>query len=1099
MEFAKEELFKIVERSSTILERLGTGFLPDNASDYDDIINSRLEKWCQVAAKGDQEKFQKRLEWDGLTLSTVRRALGSVRLSNEQNLPPWVVTLNEGIKAAALISIETLEKGAAEEYPCLDTENKIAFEEVFLPFINVARFKLIAQAGHSYHCLSAEAQTNLERGLLGSLAGFCSQTMEVKFSVFRANRQSSLFRLLAHSQKNHSKNQYNAFIKGMLKEGGLLSFFQEYPVLARLVATKIDFWVDAIGEFLRRLASDRSEIQQTFQAGTELGQVVALQSSLSDPHNQGRSVIAVTFASGLKLIYKPKDLGSEEAYFKLLAWCNQQEVLLPFKLVKVLNCSTYGWVEFVEYLPCQDREEVKRYYQRAGKLLCLLYALGATDCHHENLIACGEHPVLVDMETLMCHRFWETAGQGEGKGAEALSLARQQLNDSVAQTCLLPRWDIGSDGRTTYDLSGLGAVGEQETSYRVPNWYNINTDGMCLELEAASLPLLANVPSLEDVTVSPNDYVDELLDGFQQMYRFLVAHREVLLATDGPLVLLAHQRVRCIFRPTHVYSCVLQKSLHSKFLRDGADRSIELDVLSRALLESDSKNPFWPLLSAELQALEQMDVPYFAAYSDSDALSISLSQTIEQCFKEPSYDRMISRLQQLSDQELAQQITIIQASFYSRFASAFGSPSPSKRAYLNLSDTLIDAVAPLSQEQIVQQAVAIAQDLQQRAIRAADSSATWIGLGYVPETQRFQLQPLGYGLYDGSCGVALFLAALETVTGDNGFRDLTLEALQPLRKFLQDSDLKFQQKMTKRFGIGGATGLGSVLYALVRISQFLGEPTFLEDAKQAALLMTPEAINTDRNFDLISGAAGAILGLLALHKATADPAVLEQATTCGHHLLNSRVTSDNGPRAWSTLDGKLMAGFSHGAAGIAYALLRLYETTQDATFVEAAQEAIAYERSVFSPEAGNWPDLRGEKTSFMTSWCHGAPGIGLARLGGLEILDSAEIKQEIAVALSTTQQFGLQNLDHLCCGNFGRVEVLLVAAQKLSRPELWETAQKQAAQIVTRKKQIGAFYLFPELPKDVYNPGFFRGTAGIGYELLRLAYPDLLPSVLLWE
>jgi lantibiotic modifying enzyme len=37
------------------------------------------------------------------------------------------------------------------------------------------------------------------------------------------------------------------------------------------------------------------------------------------------------------------------------------------------------------------------------------------------------------------------------------------------------------------------------------------------------------------------------------------------------------------------------------------------------------------------------------------------------------------------------------------------------------------------------------------------------------------------------------------------------------------------------------------------------------------------------------------------------------------------------------------------------------------------------------------------------------------------------------------------------------------------------------------------------LPKQVDNPSFFQGTAGIGYELLRMARPDLLPSVLLWE
>lgn len=1096
MEFSRDELVKIVERSSTITERLGIEFLPNNASEFDNVVHSRLEKWCQLAAKGDQKQFEKRLTWDGLTLGVVRRALAPVCLIDKQNLPSWVETLNAVVKASAIVFVETLEKNSVAEYRCLEPEAPVPFEELFLPFIYVARQKLIAQADSSYHLVSEEAHAMLERSLLASLAGLCLSVTELKFSDFRTSKQSTLAYLLRHSHNIPSKEQYKAFIKEMLKEGGLLSFFQEYPVLARLVATVTDFWVDAIGEFLLRLASDWSKIQQTFQAEAELGQVVAIQPSLSDPHNNRRSVIAVAFASGLKLIYKPRDLGLEEAYFKLLAWFNQRGVPLPFKLLKVLNYSTYGWVEFVKSLPCQDKQEVQRYYQRTGMVLCVLYILKASDCHHENLIASGEYPVLVDMEMLMHHQAREI--EAPGKYAKAPYLANQLLyEDSVLRSNLLPQWLFGTDRKVTFDLSGLGGDSEQETSYRVPKLNNINTDDMSLRYESVKMLPKANVPSLDGITLSPNDYVEEIVDGFQQMYHFLVKHREALLAPDNPLAALAHQRVRFVFRPTRVYASVLKSTLQPRYLRDGVERSIQLDALSRALLLSDSKSPFWPLLRVELQALEQMDMPHFAAYSDSDALSISPTQNLEQCFQEPSYLGVITRLQKLSNKDLAQQIAIIRTSLYSRVASTIGSILLSENICQKVLH--LNAVAPLSQEQIVQQAVAIAQDLRLRAIRADDSSATWIGLGYMPQAQRFQLQPMGYGLYDGSCGVALFLAALETVTGDNGFRDLALEALLPLRKVLQDSDSKIQKKIAKQIGIGGGMGLGSILYALVRISQFLGEPALLEDAKQAASLLTLEYITTDQNLDIMSGSAGAILGLLALHKATAEPTVLEQATTCGNHLLNSRTTSDAGYRAWSTLDRKLITGFSHGAAGIAYALLQLYETAQDSIFLEAVKEAIAYERSVFSPEAENWPDFRGEKNLFMSSWCHGAPGIGLARLSGLSVLDTCEIRQDIEVALKTTQHSSLLRVDHLCCGNFGMIEVLLVAARQLSCPKLLETAQKRAAWVVKRAEQAGSFHLFPNLYKDIYNPSFFMGTAGIGYELLRLGYPDLLPSVLLWQ
>jgi type 2 lantibiotic biosynthesis protein LanM len=398
----------------------------------------------------------------------------------------------------------------------------------------------------------------------------------------------------------------------------------------------------------------------------------------------------------------------------------------------------------------------------------------------------------------------------------------------------------------------------------------------------------------------------------------------------------------------------------------------------------------------------------------------------------------------------------------------------------------------------------IAQDLQRRAIRAADGSATWIGLGFLPQANRFQLQPIDYGLYDGCCGVALFLAALTKITGDSEWRNLCLGALQPLCKILQDSDPELRQKLAKQIGLGGAIGLGSIVYSLVRISQFLDDTALLEDAKQAASLITPDRIVADKNFDILSGAAGAILGLLALHQVTADSGILAQVIKCAHHLLSQRVVSETGFKTWASLGEKPLTGFSHGAAGIAYALLRSHEVTQDSIFREAASEAIAYERSVFSPTEGNWPDLRSfalidGKPTYTTSWCHGAPGIGLARLGSLAILDTPEIREEIAVALNTTLQFGLQNIDYACCGNCGRMEVLLIATQKLLRPDLVEIVKKQTSGIVTRAKQVGGFHLFPQLPKDVYNPGFFQGTAGIGYEFLRLAYPNLLPSVLLWE
>lgn len=183
----------------------------------------------------------------------------------------------------------------------------------------------------------------------------------------------------------------------------------------------------------------------------------------------------------------------------------------------------------------------------------------------------------------------------------------------------------------------------------------------------------------------------------------------------------------------------------------------------------------------------------------------------------------------------------------------------------------------------------------------------------------------------------------------------------------------------------------------------------------------------------------------------------------------------------------------------------MYQVTQDSAYLEAACEGIAYEDSVFSKVASNWPDFRlvaksADRPEFPVSWCHGATGIGLARLGGWSVLATDTIyKKNIEVALQSTLRHGGIGADNLCCGNFGKIEMLLVASQKLFRPNLQGMAQQQAAWVVAKAEQTSGYQLFANLPNSVFNPSFFQGTAGIGYQLLRFASPESLPSILLWE
>ena len=80
---------------------------------------------------------------------------------------------------------------------------------------------------------------------------------------------------------------------------------------------------------------------------------------------------------------------------------------------------------------------------------------------------------------------------------------------------------------------------------------------------------------LHDAPLRLQEHGPQVVEGFRRMYRFLLHHRDELLAAS-PLRELAGEQVRFVFRATRVYGFILRKVRHRRYLRDGADRSIQL-------------------------------------------------------------------------------------------------------------------------------------------------------------------------------------------------------------------------------------------------------------------------------------------------------------------------------------------------------------------------------------------------------------------------------------------------------------------------------------------------------------------------------------------
>ena len=212
------------------------------------------------------------------------------------------------------------------------------------------------------------------------------------------------------------------------------------------------------------------------------------------------------------------------------------------------------------------------------------------------------------------------------------------------------------------------------------------------------------------------------------------------------------------------------------------------------------------------------------------------------------------------------------------------------------------------------------------------------------------------------------------------------------------------------------------------------------------------------------------------------------------------MAAGEGAGAWPDRDGARLLGFAHGAAGVACALARLSAATGDASYRHAARRAYRFVRRHQLQASGHWPigvDTDGMGLGgIMTGWCHGSPGISMAALAAASVRPSPALRHGIESALRTVGPWQPAQADHLCCGALGRADVLATVGQQFDRPDATALARALATRVVERARRRGHFRLSGAgTDYRVFDPGFFQGLSGIGYQLLRMAHPSDLPSV----
>ncbi|MBW4721050.1 type 2 lanthipeptide synthetase LanM family protein [Saccharothrix obliqua] len=821
----------------------------------------------------------------------------------------------------------------------------------------------------------------------------------------------------------------------------LRELFAKYPVLARLLGQTCLHAATAHRELLDRYAADRADLVRTLLDGRDPGRLTAVETDRGDAHQRGRAVAVLTFEDGRRVVYKPRPVALHARFAELLAWFDGHTGL-GLRVPRTVRRDTHGWLEFAEHAPCADVSEVGRFYQRLGGLIALLYAVDGTDMHYENLIACGDQPVLVDVETL----FHPTVGIPSDPAVKALAR-------SVHRTAVLPRVLLGEHG--ALDVGGVGGDHGDVFPADGVAWLHPGTDRMRLVRRPAPLPPAHNRPTVAGVEAEPADYRGALLAGFSAGYDALYDHRDELLGDDGLLAGFADLPVRFVPRMTQLYATLLDESTHPDALRGARDRDLALELL----WDESPEDVLRALVPHELTDLWAGDVPLFTTRPGSRDVWSASGRRLPDLLPLSGAESVARKIAALDEVDRHEQQWLISAALASR-------PRPVEHRTGAAVPAPLEAGVP-DPQRLLAAACGIADEVLARAT-ADDHRTNWVGLELVDD-RHWAVAAMGAGLSNGYTGVALFLAQLGELTGASRYTEAARHAITPvpglLRSFAADPELAVA------VGSGAFHGLGGICYALARLANLLGDAEVAGWLAHAVEVAAHVEVVGEDPANIVEGRAGGLAAMLAVHAESGLPAAERLARRHAGRLLAANPGGD---------------GFARGRAGIGWAMLRYARTTRDQRFGVAGRANLRADHALRQ----RLLDVREADHS----WCSGLSGAVLAHAAHPDQpVDTHTLHLDRCLnALAVHEP--LRDLS-LCHGELGVLESLAVLAER-GHDLATAMLNRRAGLVLGALDQYGARC---GTPGGVPSAGLLTGLSGIGYGLLRLGLPERVPSVLLLE
>ncbi len=1058
-------------------------------------VEAYLGRWANAFAKGDMAALKRRLSWDGFSIGQIANALNP---TSNGNTPDWKVALEHVLSAIAArgssttIILPARYRASNQPFP----ELWWAWSDVWIAHYSTADAAHLALGDSAIEDCKAE--------LVATLAAFGADALYQEFQLSRAAPEGS--------------TQYRRFIRSFDAPAWQMLFIK-YPLLARQIGTSLLQAKHGIAQLRGALTLDRQALHQRFGIDPS-AQMIGID-ALGDAHRGGLRVRRIRFSDGKSIIFKPRNCTLEARWNDFLEVIN--DAGLTPKLARLAHVlgrdrvlgSEHAWFEDVQHVNCDTPEQIAERFNQYGALIALSYVTHARDLHQDNVIIGAQGPVLIDSETVLQPQGAPLTGPAikpSGDAAKDSSViaapnTMARASAELERSCLgsgLVRFPAQSASGETWDesaLCGLPRVAKQQS------WLGLGTDRLLPgQIEVAASAPSHRVCNSDGVLLQAGDYLAELCAGFSTAYALLQQRSP---AINAALAALCAAQARVVLRPTRFYAAALQGLCSARVQRNGANATLILATLQRHWASAQEVPNLWPMLRAEALALMRGDVPVFHVQGNTCDL-LGETALSKDAWASSAQSTLEVALQTLSDADLARQLDWLRSSLLVQ-------PDAGVRTVFSCKP--LPAAPALGAGALRALVLECAGQLLAAGVRGSDEELTWLAPGHLTPNARTG-RGVSHYLYDGSLGIAWFLAAAGRVLQRPELSEAARHAYAPVRRFLRDPAAPL---LAAREPLGIGHGLGSVVAGLTALGQELAEPKFFEDAERALALIDarmarPRSALEPNNepADLEGGLAGALLGIVRLIEATGARTLLRSARP-----LVQRLRELQHPKlGWRGYDGRPLSGFMHGQSGISYALLAYDTLAQEGSAHALSESGFALEEQSFDLARRAWPlmlDARSDLPSASANtgahqmsgtWCNGNSGILLARTayGRKAAADEQAHLLSVATQLYDDVPAGV---DHLCCGNLGRA----LALSQLARTPNWANALAQTgrddaglraqiwlASVVQAAQARGRYLLREDAQQNLaFQPGLYRGIAGVGFAALTLGWPERMGCVLRFQ